>query len=134
MLDEIGNSNNKVIYGSRYLDSKGRKNYRKYPGQNYGAWIFAIIFPWYIYMVKKIWISDPLTGYKIYPSRLFSGWGPITHGFETDHEISCHLINNNYKLIEVPIAYYPRSKKEGKKINAIDALKAIYTFWKFRNA
>ena len=123
----------KVFYGSRYIDKEGKRKYRKYPGQNYGAWIFAIIFPYYIYLLKKIWISDPLTGYKIYPAKLFDNWQPVTQGFETDHEISCHLINNNYELIETPIAYHPRSKKEGKKIKATDALKAISTFWKFRN-
>jgi len=133
MLALIGAAKNKVIYGSRYLDDAGNRNYRKYPGQNYGAWIFAILFPYYIYLLKKIWISDPLTGYKIYPAKLFDSWQPITQGFETDHEITCHLINSDYELIETPIAYYPRSKKEGKKIKAADALKAIYTFWKFRN-
>ena len=134
MLAVIGNNKNRVIYGSRYLNNKGRRRYRKYSGQNYGAWIFALIFPYYIYFVKRIWISDPLTGYKIYPTRLFEGWTPITHGFETDHEISCRLINQDYELVEVPITYYPRSKKEGKKINASDALKAIWAFWRFRNA
>jgi dolichol-phosphate mannosyltransferase len=133
MLALIGSEKNKVIYGSRYLNERGERSYRKYPGQNYGAWIFAKLFPYYVYFLTKTWISDPLTGYKIYPAKLFESWQPITQGFETDHEITCHLINKDYEIIETPIAYHPRSKKEGKKIKARDALKAIYTFWKFRN-
>ena len=38
---------------------------------------------------------------------------------------------SNYKIIDIPINYNPRSKQEGKKINYIDGIKAIITLLKF---
>lgn len=134
MLKKIKSGSNQVIYGSRYLNANGRRIFRKFPGQNLGAWGFACILPIYIFLVKKVWISDPLTGYKIYPAALFQTWSPTTRGFETDHEITCHLVNRGYELIEVPVSYKPRSKKEGKKIGLTDAAKAVRVFWTFRDA
>ena len=53
-------------------------------------------------------------------------------GFEADHEITVNLLKQNYNIKEVGINYYPRSKKEGKKINSLDALKALLTIIKFK--
>ena len=68
--------------------------------------------------------TDPLTGYKVYEkffkNKIFS------KGFEADHEITIKLIKSNYRIIEVPIKYNPRTVKEGKKINFLDAEKYLY--------
>jgi hypothetical protein len=75
-------------------------------------------------------ITDSLTGYKLYPRSIFENWVPKTSGFETDHEITCHLVKNKYQIFEVPIRYYPRSRSEGKKIGMTDAVKAVKIFAK----
>ena len=56
-----------------------------------------------------------------------------TTGFETDHEISCKVLAAGYRLKEVPISYFPRSREEGKKIGAKDWFRAIVTFKRYRN-
>ena len=61
-------------------------------------------------------ISDPLTGYKLYPRDFFSKNRISSNGFEADHEISAKLIKQKYKIIEVPINYKPRTADEGKKL------------------
>jgi hypothetical protein len=79
-----------------------------------------------LYLIKyRTFISDLLTGLKIYPTEVYKRIDPITHGFETDHELTIGLHNLGVKIIEVPINYAPRTRSQGKKIRFKDALKAI---------
>ena len=55
-----------------------------------------------------------------------------TSGFETDHEITAKLIRGGQRIIEVPIAYMPRSIEAGKKIKPRDGFIAVWTLLKFR--
>ena len=61
----------------------------------------------------------------MYPRVFFEKNKIYSKGFEADHEITLKLLKNRYLINEIPIKYYPRSKKEGKKINFRDALKAL---------
>jgi hypothetical protein len=86
----------------------------------------------WIFIVRRVWITDSLTGYKLYPSDLFKSWKPITCGFETDHEITSRILNQEHRILELPIDYAPRSKQEGKKIRARDGVIALRTIWVYR--
>ena len=77
-------------------------------------------------------ISDSLTGYKLYSREFFMNNTINSMGFEADHEITAKLIKQKYKIIEIPVSYKPRTKEEGKKINFFDALKAIVAIIKYR--
>jgi dolichol-phosphate mannosyltransferase len=128
---------NSCVYGSRTLGAKKfLKGFHKFlfywPNQSLGAWIFNILICIYFYTLKRIWISDLTTGYKLYSKSLFNDWLPETSGFETDHEITLRILNSGGKIIEVPIRYSPRSKDEGKKIRFTDGVIAFRTIFKFR--
>ena len=74
-------------------------------------------------------------GSRYSKKNFFSSFKKISvknRGFETDHELTIKLLKKGYKIIEVPIKYFPRSKQEGKKINIIDAFKAIITILKLK--
>jgi len=121
-----------VIYGSRYLGAKHfqsgfRKVLHLWPKQNLSSWGFNFLLAFLLFIRHKCWITDLLTGYKLYPTEVFREWTPKTTGFETDHEITLHLISKGYRIIEVPINYEPRSREMGKKIGAIDAFMAVRT-------
>ena len=73
----------------------------------------------------KILITDSLTGYKIYHKVIYDAVNPITKGFETDHELSKKIIGFGIEIVEAPISYLPRSKKQGKKISYRDAVRAL---------
>jgi glycosyltransferase involved in cell wall biosynthesis len=131
-------SNATSIFGSRILGAKkyqaGFGRYFFYwKNQSIGAWLFNILVCIYFYLVKKIWISDLMTGYKLYKKTIFNGWLPKTNGFETDHEITLRILNTGGKIIEVPIHYIPRSKKDGKKIRFRDGIVAFKTIFNYRN-
>ena len=132
MCKEVNQNMNISIYGSRYLPLK----YNLFPKFNkkqsilpYLANIIFIIM--FLLLYKRI-ITDPLTGYKLYPMNFFKKFKIYSNGFEADHEITAKLIKSDYLIEEVPVSYKPRTIAEGKKINFFDALKAIKTIIKYR--
>lgn len=53
-------------------------------------------------------------------------------GFGLDTEITSELLRRGYRPYEVPISYIGRSKAEGKKIKASDAIRCFYVLAKVR--
>lgn len=133
---QSGEPDRTVAFGSRSLGARRLPGWRgrlkKWPRQSPGPWLFGYVLSAWFAVVKRRWISDLLTGYKLYPRGLFLGWSPETSGFETDHEITMKILNAGLRIVEVPVSYTPRSKEEGKKINWRDAVKALRTVWRYR--
>ena len=115
-----------VVYGSRYLTTSSH-GIRLLPllGQSILNLYFNYILSILIWLRFKIFITDSLTGYKIYPRGIYNSINPITKGFETDHELSKKILERGISIAEFPVSYMPRTKKDGKKISTIDALKAL---------
>lgn len=136
LLDSGIKNGRQVVFGSRNLGAKRLTGLygalRYWPKQSMASWCFNFILSLFVFFIYRKWITDALTGYKLYPRELFANWTSSTDGFETDHEITAMLLRNKIPIIEVPIHYAPRSRKAGKKIRAIDAWVAIKTFWRFR--
>lgn len=125
-----------VVYGSRQIGASNllglRRILRIWPGQSILSYIFNFILSMWLFALRGKWITDTLTGYKLYPRTIFQDWLPETKGFEADHEITSHILNLGVPIIEVGIKYSPRSVEEGKKIRARDGIIAIRTFWRYR--
>ena len=136
LLDAALKNPGAVVYGSRVLGAKRlngiRGKLRLWPKQAKTSWVFNFLLSCAFRLIYKIWITDLLTGYKLYPSKLFQDWKPKSNGFEADHEITSKVISKRFKIVEIPIQYKPRSKSEGKKIRAMDGIIAFVTIWNFR--
>lgn len=137
MLNVINmNPNSKVsVYGSRLLGqiaNNGKLSFGKHKDQDFLPWLAGIVLSFWCLLLFGVLITDTLTAYKIYEGNFIRGLNLKTSGFETDHEITAKLIRNGYNILEVPISYSPRTVEEGKKIKAIDGVKAITTFFRFR--
>ena len=133
LLEPFNHFNNKIsVYGSRYLVNN--KSLRKKPfiNQNIFAFLFNYFLSFFFLLLHGKFISDLLTGYKIYEKNFFKKNIIYSTGFEADHEITIKLLRNRIKIIELPIKYYPRTKQEGKKISFKDAIKAILVIIKYR--
>ena len=136
ILEALTNSNMSV-YGSRVLgqiEERGKvfPFVGKHPKQSIGPWVAAMLLTCWTFMLYGKWITDLLTAYKLYPADFIKNEKLETTGFETDHEITARLIRKGYKIVEVPIAYDPRSIKEGKKIKPIDGFIAMWTLLKYK--
>jgi len=137
MLTALGMAENVAVYGSRILGSRANQQSPTIfpglgPGQQVGPWLMNRVLTIFIFILYGRWLSDPLTGYKLYPSHFLRSAEIKTTGFETDHELSAKLILAGYTIREVPAEYHPRSLAEGKKIAPIDGLIALWTLVRFR--
>lgn len=126
-----------AVYGSRILGQMKLRGFcwpfpGRHPSQGLGPWVMNMILAVWTWMLYGRWISDMLTGYKVYPLHILRQLSIRTSGFETDHELSAKLLGRKIEIIEVPISYYPRSIAEGKKIRAKDGLIALFTILRFR--
>jgi dolichol-phosphate mannosyltransferase len=126
-----------VVYGSRALGARRRRGGfsllpGKHPEQQVGPWLAGVLLTLWTGLLYGRWITDTLTAYKLYPAAMLKSMNLKTRGFETDHEITAKLIRRRQRIVEVAIAYHPRSREEGKKIRLRDGLLAIWTLWRFR--
>jgi len=125
-----------AVYGSRTLGQLRENGWTLTPGRHprqlFGPWVANLLLTLWTFLLYGRWITDTLTGYKIYPREFFSRVEIVTRGFETDHEITAKLIRLGIRIHEVPISFSPRSEEEGKKIRARDGLIAVWTLLRFR--
>ena len=127
MLEPFLKNKKISVYGSRFIEKKnflGLNLFNKH-NQSLTSFYFNYILSIIFFLKKKIFITDLLTGYKVYKKEFFEKIKLNTSGFETDHEITIALLENKYTIMEVPISFKPRTKEQGKKINFFDAIKAI---------
>jgi hypothetical protein len=73
-----------------------------------------------------------VTALKLFPRDVVCALPLETTGFELDHEITARLAAQGRRFAEVRIAYFPRSRAEGKKIGFKDFLRALKTFRRYR--
>ncbi len=104
----------------------------KHKDQSVGPWLANILLSIWAFILYGRYITDTLTGYKIYPTKELKSFTIQTFGFETDHELTAKLLRAGIKIVEVPISYQPRTTTEGKKIKPKDFFIALWTFVKFR--
>ncbi len=127
-----------VVYGSRYMkypESGLLKNLLtgKHSEQSWVAYLGGQSLSFIARLFVPMFISDTVTAYKLFKAPILKEMTLETTGFETDHEISCKVLAQGFRIKEVPISYYPRTVEEGKKIGLSDWFCAIKTFWKYRN-
>lgn len=123
------------IYGSRILGEKKRDTssfFGKHPEKSFPTYIANFLLSFWTFFLFGQWLTDTLTGYKIYPTKLLQSFTIQTTGFETDHELTAKLIRSGVSIVEVPVSYTPRTVEEGKKIRYSDFFVALSTFLKFR--
>jgi dolichol-phosphate mannosyltransferase len=116
-----------IVYGSRYL-GRGR-----HENQSLAAYLGGRSLSLVALLFTGTYLTDTVTAYKLFRRRDLASVTFETSGFELDHEITARLLARGLRIVEVPIAYHPRSRAEGKKIGARDWFTAIKTFARFRN-
>lgn len=116
-----------VVYGSRYL-GRGR-----HQNQSLAAYLGGRSLSLVAWLFTGRYLTDTVTAYKLFRRADVAGLTLETSGFELDHEITARLLARGHRIVEVPISYHPRTRKEGKKIGPADWFIAVRTFVRFRN-
>ena len=129
ILDVFKEKKNKVVYGSRvlntnrYLDNNFTSNLRVLA--NHGLTLLSNI-------INNQNLTDAHTCYKAFNSKVFKKIKLLENGFSFCPEITTKISKLKIKITEIKISYNGRSFKEGKKISIIDGFTAIKTLIKYR--
>ena len=77
-------------------------------------------------------LSDVETGYKVFRRSTLEKMTLRAHGFEFEVEFTAKVLKAGFAIVEVPVAYRPRTYTEGKTVNWFDGVKAIYYLVRYR--
>ena len=78
------------------------------------------------------YISDMETGYKVLRTDLWQRLNLRGSRFDIEPDITARALRLGYRIHEVPIRYYARSRGEGKKLTWRDGVRAIGTLLRLR--
>ena len=129
MVEALRAGATEAVYGSRYM--KGLFG-SKHSEQSWPAYLGGRSLSVAALICTGRYLTDTVTALKLFPRRLLAELDLQTTGFELDHEITAKVLARGGRIVEVPIQYFPRSRKEGKKIGAKDWVRGLRTFWKYR--
>jgi glycosyltransferase involved in cell wall biosynthesis len=78
------------------------------------------------------YISDLESGYKVLRTDLWRRLNLQGSRFDIEPDITARVLRLGYRIHEVPIRYYSRSRSEGKKLTWLDGVRAIGTLFRLR--
>ena len=70
--------------------------------------------------------TDVATNHTLIKRKVLNKLNLVSKGFTLDFEISLKLAKYKFRYDEISIEYYPRTYKEGKKINLLDGIKSLF--------
>ena len=125
LLKPLEKENVQVVYGSRFMNGRGNASLRNF--------IANRVLATYTNLLYGCRITDESTGYKAFSSELITRLNLTCEGFEFCPEVTAKILRAGYRIHEVPVSYFPRTKKQGKKLRFwSDGFFAAWTLLKYR--
>jgi dolichol-phosphate hexosyltransferase len=115
-----------VVYGVRGFGGQTAYSYWFVIGNRLVTMASNILFDCYI--------SDMETGYKVLRTELWRRLNLQGARFDIEPEITARVLRLGYRIHEVPIRYYARSRADGKKLTWRDGFHALRTLAGLRMA
>jgi glycosyltransferase involved in cell wall biosynthesis len=126
LWDAALKKNAQVVYGSRFRKPERCANFPA--ATRLANWVLTK----YTNMLFGSKLTDMATCYKLIKTEIIKNITLCCNGFDFEPEITAKLLNLGHRIIEVPINYFPRSRREGKKINWLDALQYFFILTKYK--
>jgi glycosyltransferase involved in cell wall biosynthesis len=124
LLEPLKNERATVVYGSRTFSSHASYSFWYVVGNKLVTLFTNVLYNCYL--------SDIETGYKVMPRSVARSLDLQARGFELEPEITAKILRLGHRIFEVPINYVARSREEGKKLTAMDGVRALLTLLRFR--
>jgi 2-phospho-L-lactate transferase/gluconeogenesis factor (CofD/UPF0052 family) len=130
ILRIISVKRNQIIFGNRigyYSNNQQRLRqvYEGNPTQYYlskwGGYLLTIL----VGIFHRTWIADTLTSVKGFSSEVSKNIFFDGKSLDWDINLIIEAKKMNIPIAEIPVEYFPRNKKNGKKIRNKDGLRAI---------
>jgi glycosyltransferase involved in cell wall biosynthesis len=116
----------KVVYGSRRLKKTNKRH------STFSFFIGGIGLTWFFNILFFQWITDEPTCYKTFRADVIKRIKINGNRFDWEPEVTAKIAKMGIRIREVPITYYPRTEKEGKKIKWKDGFEGLWTLIKYR--
>ena len=114
-----------VVYGSRFLGGPHRVLY---------FWHYVVgnrFLTTLSNMFTNLNLTDMETCYKVFRKKVIDNVEIKQNRFGFEPEITAKIAKQRWRVYEVPIAYYGRTYKEGKKISWKDGIRALWYIIKY---
>lgn len=116
-----------IVYGSRMMGGRPQRVYMFW--HKVGNKLISFLAN----LLYNTTLSDLETGYKVFHREVIKSLNLKSNGFSIEPEITAKIFKNNkYRVYEVPVSYYGRTYKEGKKITWRQGFSAIFTLLWYR--
>jgi len=112
-----------VVYGSRVLGKNPKSSLCFYLGGRLLSWLTNLLY--------GTRITDEPTGYKLFRTEVLRSLSLTCERFEFCPEVTAKVSRRGFKIVELPIKYHPRKRKEGKKISWRDGIVAVITLFRY---
>ncbi len=124
LLEPIESGKADVVYGSRFLG--GGAHRVLYFWHSLGNRFLTLLAN----MLNDVNMTDMETGYKVFTREVQKAIKIRSDRFGFEPEFTAKVARKRFRIYEVPISYYGRGYREGKKITWRDGIAAL--FWIFR--
>jgi len=113
-----------IVYGSRFLGPHMSTKFVYAQGNKFITFITSLLY--------NTNVTDSETGYKVFRRSVIQDFVFSSQGFNFDQEFTAKVLKRGNRILEVPISYFGRTFKEGKKLTWKDGVVALYTLLKYR--
>ena len=124
LIEPILDGRADVVYGSRFLGTPRRVLMFRHTLGNKLLTFFSNL-------CTDLNLTDMETGYKVFKKEVLDHLHLKSNRFGFEPEVTAKVAKMNYRLYEVPISYSGREYWEGKKINWMDGLRAIFSIVRY---
>lgn len=118
LLQPIARKQADVVFGSRFLRGRPPMTFLQYWGNRVINITLNLLF--------GIRLTDVETCYQMFRAECVRGQTFHCQHFAFTVELAVRLIRLDYRIQEVPISYYPRTREEGKKLYWNDGFASLW--------
>jgi glycosyltransferase involved in cell wall biosynthesis len=126
LIEPIVDGRADVVYGSRLSGGRPQRAYLFWHrvGNRFLSLVAGALF--------NTTLSDMETGYKAFRADVLASLELRENGFGIEPEITGRICKQGLRIYELPVSYYGRTYREGKKITWRDGLKALWVLVRVR--
>jgi dolichol-phosphate mannosyltransferase len=124
LIAHLLNQETKIVYGSRFLNSKVKLKRTSHLANRLLTSLTNLLY--------GSRLTDMETAYKMFLRETMNGISLRCVRFDFEPEITANFLKRGFHIMELPIAYTPRTIQAGKKISWVDGYEAIYTLIRCR--
>jgi glycosyltransferase involved in cell wall biosynthesis len=106
-----------VVYGSRFSGRRRNMLFWSTAGNRFLCLLTNLLY--------RARLSDVETCYKLFDRRVLDGITLRSERFGFEPEVTAKLLRRGERIVEVPISYDGRTRREGKKISWRDGLETV---------